>query len=147
MPSHIYAASWNIPAISWHLLVLQPHRNSISASSSKYPENHRHIRFTVTYCRLKEFHYAAKNFSSQNSCHNSNILKINGLIRLYYTFPFSSSSDFSEPFVWTPTFVGALLPTSSSGRWDRQQIPLKCVHLSTFPSILILQQWTGGEFN
>lgn len=145
MPSHIYAAVWNIPAICWHLPVLQPYRNSISASSSEHPENHRHICFTVTYCKLKEFHYAAKNFSSQNSCHNSNILKINGLIRLYYTFP--SSCDFSEPFVWTPTFVEALLPTSSSGRWDRQQVPLKSVHLSRFLSILILQQWTRGEFN
>ena len=145
MPSHIYAAVWNIPAIYWHLPELEPNRNSISASSSKYPENHRHIRLTVTYWRLQEFHYATKNYYGQNSCHNSNILKINGLIRLYYTFP--SSSDFSEPYVWTPTFLGALLPISSSGRWDRQQVPLKCVHLSRFLSILILQQWTGGKFN
>jgi len=65
------------------------------------------------YCGLKEFHYATKNYSGQNSCHNSNILKLNGLSRLYHTFP--SSSDFSEPYVWTPMFLGALLPISSSG--------------------------------
>jgi len=141
MPGHIYAAVWNIPAVYWHLPLPEPNWDSISASSSEYPENHRHIRLTVMYCLLKEFHYATKNYSGQNSCHNSNILKINGLIRLYYTFP--SSSDFSEPYVWTPTLLGTSLPISASGWWKTQQVPLKCVHLSRFLSILILQQWTG----